>query len=136
MKHIKVPGKRSTRTNIIAALTNKGIEAPFTFEGSCDGKIFETYVEDVLCPVLRPGQVVIMDNASFHKSKRIREVIEQAKCALIYLSPYSPELNPIEHYWAVLKKQIKMMRKVVNCFDLAVEQAIICTLGFGQSCHS
>jgi transposase len=57
-------------------------------------------LEKILCPELRPGQVVIMDNASFHKSPRIRKIIENVGCQLLYLPPYSPDLNPIEHYWA------------------------------------
>ena len=133
LKHIKVPGKRSVRTNIIAALTNKGIKAQFTFEGSCNSEIFKTYIKDVLCPVLRPGQVIIIDNASFHKSEKIRELVEEVKCKLIYLSPYSPELNPIEHYWSVLKSRIKFVRKTVECFSTAVEQSILSTQSFGLS---
>jgi len=65
------------------------------------------WVEQQLVPSLKTGQVVVMDNASFHKSPKIREAIEQAGCRLIYLPPYSPDLNPIEIFWANMKQWIK-----------------------------
>jgi transposase len=75
-------------------------------------------LEKVLCPELRPKQVVIMDNASFHKSPRIRKIIENAGCRLLYLPPYSPDLNPIEHYWAWLKNKLSYLwRHVANFYD-------------------
>jgi transposase len=65
-------------------------------EGTVGAVVFETYLQKVLAPTLRCGQVVVMDNLSAHKSERIREVIEGAGCELLYLPPYSPDLNPIE----------------------------------------
>ena len=99
---------RNKRISILAALNQKSIIAPFVFEGYCNSKLFETYIEKVLVPELTPGQTVIMDNASFHKGKRVEQIINNAKCHLIYLPAYSPDFNPIEHYWASIKQRFKM----------------------------
>lgn len=102
----KTTGKRFGRTNIVAAQCGKKILAPMTFTGSCNTKLFVAWVKQMLVPELSPGKVVIMDNASFHKSPVIKEAIEGAGCRLIYLPPYSPDLNPIEKFWANLKRWI------------------------------
>jgi len=126
IKPIKVEGKRSKRVNVIAAKSQNQIIAPFLFEGSCNTAVFETYIQEVLCPTLRKGQVVIMDNASFHKSKKIKEWVEKKDCTLVYLPPYSPERNPIEKYWGVLKKKVKQCRRfmedVYNAINLALNE--------------
>ena len=75
-----------------------------------DTDLFNTYLGDVLLPVLEPGQVLVMDNASFHKSEETKSLVEQFGCKLLFLPPYSPQLNPIEHTWAVLKRYIKRFR--------------------------
>jgi transposase len=67
-----------------------------TVEGSTTAAVFETYVERVLAPSLRSGQLVVMDNLAAYKAQRIKELIEERGCELLYLSPYSPDLNPIE----------------------------------------
>lgn len=90
------------------------LQAPFVFKGSCNREVFETYVEKVLIPTLRPGQTVVLDNASFHKGGRIRELIEAANCFLEYLPSYSPDFNPIEHWWAPVKNGI---RKCLQRFE-------------------
>ncbi len=132
IKKVKVEGKRAKRINAIAASTIEGIQAPFLYEGSCNGDLFIQYVETVLCPILKPGQVVIMDNASFHKSQKVKELIESKQCRLIYLPPYSPEYNPIEHYWAILKKAIKKIRKKIVDVWESVSLAIELTQKFRQ----
>jgi transposase len=70
--------------------------ASLVVEGSTNGTVFQTYLEDVLLPTLKRGQVVVMDNLSSHKGERVREPIEAKGCELIYLSPYSLDFNPIE----------------------------------------
>ena len=102
----KTSGKRFVRTNIIAAQCGKKILAPMTFIGSCDTRLFVAWVKQMLVPALKEGQTVVMDNASFHKSSVIKELIEKAGCKLLYLPPYSPDLNPIEKFWATLKRWI------------------------------
>ncbi len=78
-------------------------------EGATTARVFETYVEKVLVPSLRAGQVVVMDNLGAHRPKRIRELIEQQGCELLYLPPYSPDLNPIEEAFSKLKH---ILRKI------------------------
>lgn len=78
--------------------------APYAFEGSTDAKRFNGWIEQCLLPVLRKGQVVIMDNAPFHKAKRTKELIESVGCTLKYQPEYSPDLNPIEQQWAIIKR--------------------------------
>ena len=92
---------------------NKSI-APMVFNGSCNTKLFEAWVEQFLIKELKPGQFVVMDNASFHKSQKTRELIESVGCKLIFLPPYSPDLNPIEKFWANMKRWIKAR---INSFD-------------------
>jgi transposase len=76
-------------------------------EGGTNREVFETYVEQMLAPTLRPAQVVVMDNLTAHKGERIRELIEQRGCELLYLPPYSPEFNPIEEAFAKIKPLVR-----------------------------
>jgi transposase len=103
----KKSGKYYERTNIIAGLVNNKPIAPMVFNGSCNTELFNNWVEHFLIKELKPGQVVIMDNASFHKSQKTKELIESVGCKLIFLPPYSPDLNPIEKFWANMKRWIK-----------------------------
>lgn len=95
------------RVSIIAAYNQHCLQAPFRFEGSTDTLVFNTWVEHCLVPTLCPGQVVILDNARFHQSTRTRDLITQAGCQLLFQPAYSPDLNKIEHQWAVLKQGIR-----------------------------
>lgn len=92
----------------IAALRCDRIEAPFVFDGPINGEAFQLYVEKILAPVLQPGDVVIMDNLGSHKGKAARATIRARRAHLIFLPPYSPDLNPIEQVFAKLKH---LMRK-------------------------
>jgi transposase len=103
----KKSGKHYEKKNIVAGLCANESVAAFVFNGSCNTELFESWVEQFLVQELKPGQVVIMDNASFHKSQKTRQLIESAGCRLIFLPPYSPDLNPIEQFWANMKKWIK-----------------------------
>lgn len=100
-------GKHYERTNIIAGLASNKSIAPFVFEGSCNTELFNNWVEQFLIKELTSGQVVILDNAAFHKSRRAKELIESVGCRVIFLPPYSPDLNPIEKFWANMKRWIK-----------------------------
>lgn len=100
-------GNRKGRINFIAGLTSGKLIAPFIFEGYCDRIVFDTYVENCLVPVISVGDIVIADNAAFHKSKRAKDLIADKGGKLIYLPPYSPDLNPIEHRWFPIKNEIR-----------------------------
>ena len=103
----KKSGKYYQRTNIIAGLNLNNPIAPMVFNGNCNTKLFESWVEQFLIKELKAGQVVIMDNAAFHKSQKTKELIESVGCKIIFLPPYSPDLNPIEKFWANMKRWIK-----------------------------
>lgn len=103
----KRSGKHYERTNIIAGLNMNTAIAPMVFNGTCDTILFENWVEHFLIKELKPGQYVIMDNAAFHKSQKTKDLIESVECKVIFLPPYSPDLNPIEKFWANMKRWIK-----------------------------
>jgi transposase len=88
-------------------MTIEGMGPSLAVEGATTARVFETYVERVLAPTLRRGQVVVMDNLSAHKGERVRELIERRGCELMYLPPYSPDLNPIEEAFSKLKGLIR-----------------------------
>jgi transposase len=83
---------------------NKRLTAPILFDGTCNTAIFNMWLETELCPLLGANHVVVMDNAAFHKSQATRKLIEQTGATLLYLPPYSPELNPIEHTFGTMKR--------------------------------
>jgi transposase len=83
------------------------ILAPFCYQGTCNTQLFNTWLKDFLIPELKPGQVVIIDNASFHKSEESKRLIEEVGCKLLFLPAYSPDLNPIEIFWANFKKMVR-----------------------------
>jgi transposase len=98
-------------TTLVAALRVEGLMAPMVIDGAMNGDLFVAYVEQVLRPALRPGDVVVMDNLSSHKRAKVRELIEGAGCWLEYLPPYSPDFNPIELVFAKLKALLRKAGK-------------------------
>lgn len=105
-----ISGNRTARTSIIAGLNQKNILAPWHFSGYCNTEVILTWVKNELLPTLRAGLTIIWDNATFHQSAQIKTLIESMGCKLIFLPPYSPDLNPIEHYWAKLKAHIRRIK--------------------------
>jgi transposase len=95
---------------VIAALGVEGLRAPAVFDGPIDSPSFLAYVEQVLVPTLRPGEVVVMDNLAVHKQPEVRTAIEQAGAFLRFLPPYSPDFNPIELAFAKLKAFLRAAR--------------------------
>jgi transposase len=91
----------------IAALRCDGLTAPCVFDGPINGESFRAYVEQVLVPTLKAGDIVVMDNLGSHKSAAIRQAIRAAGARLFYLPPYSPDLNPIEQVFAKLKTLLR-----------------------------
>ena len=118
----KKSGKYYQRTNIIAGLVSNKAIAPLVFNGSCTTRVFETWVEKVLIKELKPGQVVVMDNASFHKSEKTKALMESVGCKLIFLPPYSPDLNPIEKFWANMKRWIKNKTQDIERLYQSIQQ--------------
>ena len=102
-----VPHGHWKTTTFVGALTLRGMIAPFVIDGAINRAAFETYVERVLVPELRPGDIVIMDNLSSHKGPRTRALIEAAGARLRFLPPYSPDFNPIENAFAKLKALLR-----------------------------
>jgi len=90
-------------TTLVVALRERGLTAPMVLDGAMNGKAFLAYVQQVLVPTLQPDDVVILDNLSSHKSAGVRQAIEQTGARLVYLPPYSPDLNPIELAFSKLK---------------------------------
>jgi transposase len=101
--HCSVPRNRGKNTTLLASMSLEGMGPSLAVEGATTSAVFETYVERVLAPNLRKGQVVVMDNLSAHKKDRVRELIEGQSCELIYLPPYSPDLSPIEEAFSKIK---------------------------------
>lgn len=96
--YAKKNAARKSRYNITAALNGNSLFASFIFEGYSNTIVYETYIERILVPALKSGMVIVIDNASFHKSKKIIDLVEGVGCRVIFLPPYSPDLNPIEHH--------------------------------------
>lgn len=122
--HAQKNGRRQGRVNMIAAWCNGRLFAPFTIEGACNRIVFETWLETCLIPSLKPGQIVIADNATFHRGGRIKELIEAAGCQLKYLPPYSPDFNKIERCWSWLKSRIRKKISQFDCLRDAIENVL------------
>lgn len=119
--HALKSGRRQGRVNMIAAYCNRQVMAPFTIEGACNRTVFETWIETCLIPALKPGQWLVIDNATFHKGGRIEALIEQAGCKVLYLPPYSPDFNKIEKCWSWIKSRIRHCLSEFNCLRDAMD---------------
>ena len=97
------------KTTFVAALRQDGLTAPMVVDGSINGELFLAYVGQILVPTLKEGDIVVMDNLSCHKVAGVREAIEAAKATLVYLPPYSPDLNPIEMAFAKVKALLRAL---------------------------
>ena len=110
---------------MIAALKDKKLLAPMCFEGTCDTQLFNLWLKQELLPNLAIGQVLILDNASFHKSSATRKLVESYGCSIVFLPPYSPDLNPIEKYWANMKTKIRELLPTVPTLSAAIDLAVL-----------
>jgi transposase len=111
--------------SILGAISSRGMIAAMTIEEPTDTDIFLAYLEHVLCPELRPNDVVVMDNLSVHKGQAVRQLIEAAGAELLYLPPYSPDLNPIEKAWAKLKQLLRSTRaRTKEALDNAITELL------------
>jgi transposase len=105
--HASVPGGHWNTTTFIAGLRVNEVTAPMTLDGPMDQAAFLVYVRQVLCPALKPGEIVIADNLSSHKSDDVRKAIEAVGASIRYLPPYSPDFNPIEMFFSKLTALLK-----------------------------
>ena len=117
-------GRWKTMT-FLAALRDDRIDAPWLLDGPIDGDSFKTYVEQVLVPTLKPGDIVIMDNLGSHKGQDVRKAIRGARAKLFFLPKYSPDLNPIEQLFAKLKHLLrKAAGRTTEAIYLAIGQLL------------
>src|SRR5258708_4356608 len=120
-----VPHGRWKTMTFLAALRHDRIDAPWFIEGPIDGVSFRIYVEKVLLPTLRPGDIVVLDNLGSHRSKAVRQLIRSAGAKLFFLPKYSPDLNPIEQVFAKLKHLIrKAAARTVDAVCAAIGEAL------------
>jgi transposase len=104
---LSVPRKRGKNTTVLSSMRLLGMGPSLAVEGATTASVFEAYVEQVLAPSLRKGQMVVMDNLGAHRPKRVRELIEARGCELVYLPAYSPDYNPIEEAFAKIKSLLR-----------------------------
>ncbi|MDP9412354.1 MAG: IS630 family transposase [Actinomycetota bacterium] len=105
----EIPRNRGPNTTLLTSLHQEGMGPSMVVQGATTARVFETYVEHLLAPALRPGQVVVMDNLGAHRPKRVRELIEARGCQLLYLPPYSPDFNPIEEAFSKIKHLLRKL---------------------------
>ena len=109
----------------LGAMSLRGIEAAMTIDAATDGEIFRVFIDQVLLPRLEPGHVVVLDNLSAHKVAGIREKIESRGAELLYLPPYSPDLNPIEKAWSKFKQFLRSAKaRTQEALDKAITEAL------------
>jgi transposase len=123
------PRNWGKNVTLLSSITTEGLGPCLAVEGSTTREVFETYLEHVLAPSLEPGQMVVMDNLSSHKGGRMKEIIEERGCELIYLPPYSPDFNPIEQAFSKVKG---LMRKA----EARTREALIEAMGWALSAVS
>ena len=120
-----IPHGHWMTTTFVGALRTSGMVAPMLLDGPINGELFEAYVDQVLVPDLRVGDIVVMDNLGSHKGTAVRTLIEAAGATLLYLPPYSPDFNPIEQAFSKLKSMLrKTAARTVNALWTAISQII------------
>jgi transposase len=102
-----IPRNRGKNVTLISDLSLTGLGELFIIEGAANGDLFEAYVEYILAPTLHPGEIVMMDNLSIHKRKKVRELIEAQGCQLLFLPAYSPDFSPIEEAFSKIKSVLR-----------------------------
>jgi len=117
-------GRRQGRITMIAGYRDAQLIVPFTIEGACNRVVFEPWLETCLIRTLKPGNWVVVDHATFHHGGRIAQLIEAANCKLVYLPPYSPDLNRIENCWAWLKSRIRKQLRESHALHDAINTVL------------
>ena len=116
----QISGRKYKRCGIVAAKMGDKILAPFQYSGTMNSSLFEFWFTNQLLPSLEKGTVIVMDNASFHSKGRLFSAAQNGSCKLLFLPPYSPELNPIEKFWAWLKRCLRKILPSLASFDDAI----------------
>ena len=116
----QVSGKKFKRTNIVAGLCRGRWVAPMQYEASTDSSLFEFWFEHCLLKETGCGKYIVLDNATFHRKARLTELAESKRCKIIFLPPYSPDLNPIEKRWAWLKQKLREILPGFDSLDTAL----------------
>lgn len=123
--HAAIPVNKGNNVTVLGAVSLAGLVEAMTIEGSTDGQVFTTFIQRILAPALRPGQVIIMDNLSSHKVDGIQEAIEAAGARLEYLPSYAPDLSPIEGYWSKFKAILRTKAaRTRDRLDQAITEAL------------
>lgn len=111
---------------MIGGWMNRKFISPFTFQGGCNHRVLNVWLEKILLPEIPKGTTIVMDNAAFHKTAKTRELIEDAGCFLLFLPTYSPDFNPIEHCWNTLKARLKpLIQNSPSHFQEIVGQCLL-----------
>jgi transposase len=126
--HCSVPRNRGKNTTVLSSMSVEGMGPSLAVEGASTALVFEAYVERVLAPTLRKGQVVVMDNLSAHKGERVKQLIEGLGCELVYLPPYSPDLDPIEEAFK--------MKDLIRKAEARTKEALLEAIGAATSALS
>lgn len=134
------PAGHYRTSTLLSAMRLDGVVAPLLLDGAVNAPVFAAYIEECLAPALWPGDILIMDNLPAHKSERVTQAVESVGCTLVYLPPYSPDLNPIENMWSKVKTRMRKMAArtydaVVNTVGISLS-AITCDDcdGYFQHC--
>jgi transposase len=123
--HEATPGAHWKILTILGAMGMRGITAAMTIEEATDADIFLAYIEEILCPTLQAGDVVVMDNLSSHKVSRVSKLIAAQGAEVLYLPPYSPDLNPIQKAWSKIKQYLRSTRaRSKEDLDSAITEAL------------
>ncbi len=122
--HGRIKGRKYERTSLVAAQMGKEILVPCQYTGTMNHEMFEDWFENHLLAALPEGTVIVMDNASFHRKKQLDCLARKCNCHLIFLPPYSPELNPIEHFWSWLKRALRKILPKLDSLDEAIFAAL------------
>lgn len=120
-----VPKNYGDNVTLLGALSLAGVEALMTVNGATDGEVFLTFVREMLAPTLEAGDVVIWDNLGAHRSVAVREAVEARGARLVFLPPYSPDMNPIERCWSKIKAFLRAAKaRSREALEAAIKQAL------------
>ena len=121
----RVPRNYGAQTSLISSLSLAGVEATMSIEGAVDTEVFDAYIEQVLRPTIRAGDVLVLDNLTAHRASLIEQVAAECGAAVIWLSPYSPDFSPIEMMWSKIKAAMRAAKartreELEKAFDAAL----------------